>query len=66
MCTTKLHSEGKVLGPKDWNKFPYKIKSSENLISLNTMIKDWNRAFCTWKIYQRAFKTLLGVPKGSI
>ena len=33
--------------PKTWNRFPYHIKSAENLPSFKTMIKFWNGEICS-------------------
>ena len=40
----------KIYGPKMWNNLPYHIKSSENLETFKTMIKNWNGVTCKCSI----------------
>ena len=36
----------RILGPKIWNSLPYHIKSSKNLESFKTVIKNWDGVNC--------------------
>ena len=40
----------RIFGPKIWNKFPYHIKSSENLKSFKKQIRNWDGTRCSCKI----------------
>ena len=37
----------KVYGLKVWNSFPFHIKTYENLIQFNSLIKNWNGNSCS-------------------
>ena len=36
----------RILGPKIWNSLPYDIKSSKNLETLKTVIRNWDGVNC--------------------
>ena len=36
----------RIFGPKIWNSLPYHIKSSKNLESFKTVIKNWDGVDC--------------------
>ena len=39
-----------LLGPKTWNSLPYHIRSTENRVSFEAMIKFWTGETCSCKI----------------
>ena len=43
----------RIFGSQIWNKFPYHIKSSENLKSFNELIKNWDGTSCSCKIWEQ-------------
>ena len=48
----------RYLDPKDWNSLPYHIKSSENLTSFKTLIRNWIATVCSSKICKKCDYTL--------
>ena len=44
----------RIFGPKIWNSLPYHIKSSKNLESFKTVIKNWDGVNCKCVICKKS------------